>query len=286
MNVTFEKIRSLFDESEHIVLLAGSDMILEAGLNNILAENIPYDVEEKYGYSSDEIVTESFLTRRVDLFYDYYKNVILGSGKERPTLAIRCIKELQDEGKLDCVITKSVYEIFQRAGCRNVININGSVEHNKCPSCGKEFNSAYIRDSKGIAVCDKCKVPLRPGFSLIGEMIDSGRYADCINHVTKADTIVVAGCKLQSTVFRNLYQYYTGNRIILINTQEYVGDEAADYRIYGNISRIFGEVFKDVKFLGREPASDNVGEAPDSSEEEYDGHEYSEKDIRIIQSHN
>ena len=49
----------------------------DIGLNGVTAEHIAYDIEQKYGYSNDEIASSLFYTRRAELFFKYYKEVIL-----------------------------------------------------------------------------------------------------------------------------------------------------------------------------------------------------------------
>ena len=39
-----------------------------------------------------------------------------------------------------------------------------------------------------------------------------------------------------------MVKYYTGDKMILINTHETPGDEIANYRAYGNIEEIFSQV--------------------------------------------
>ena len=39
-----------------------------------------------------------------------------------------------------------------------------------------------------------------------------------------------------------MLRYYSGDKLVLINTKENVGDERANFRAYGNISKIFGYI--------------------------------------------
>lgn len=58
MNQVLDKIREVIRTNQNIVLLSGSEVTKETGLNGIRAEHIAYDIEQKYGYSSDEIVSD------------------------------------------------------------------------------------------------------------------------------------------------------------------------------------------------------------------------------------
>ena len=242
MDSKLDKIREVIRKAQNIVLVSGSGVIDETGLNGIRAEKIVYDVEEKYGYSGDEIVSSLFFSRQVDKFYDYYKNVILDESKKKPVTVYKAAAALEKEGKLSTIVTRMIYGSYQKAGCKNVVELYGSAEENRCPICGKIFDSDYIREAEGIPRCDVCGVPLRPGFTLFGELIDNGRLTKASNAVENAEVLIVAGISLNSATWANMLRYYGGNKMILINDREKTGDERADYRAYGNISEIFGYV--------------------------------------------
>lgn len=242
MNQVLDKIREVIRTNQNIVLLSGSEVTKETGLNGIRAEHIAYDIEQKYGYSSDEIVSSLFLSRSVETFYDYYRNIILNKSDVELTKVHRAAAKLEEEGKLTAVITKAVYGHFEQAGCKNVVELYGSAEENRCPVCGRFYDSKFIKESHNAPKCVDCEVVLRPGFSLYGEMIDNGRLTKASNAIEYADVLIVAGTSLNSLSWANTIRYYGGDKLILINTEEKSGDERADFRAYGNLSEIFAYI--------------------------------------------
>ena len=48
-----DSIREVLKHSGNIVVLSGSKVIREVGLNGIRAEHMAYEIEETYGYSND-----------------------------------------------------------------------------------------------------------------------------------------------------------------------------------------------------------------------------------------
>lgn len=239
MEQMLDKIRDVIRDNENIVLVSGSEVTRETGLNGIRAEHIAYDIEEKYGYSSDDIVSTRFLSRQADTFFDYYKNIILNKTDVELTGVHKAAARLEKEGKLTAVVTRMIYGHFQQAGCENVVELYGSAEENRCPVCGKRYGAKYIKNSNGTPKCVDCGVILRPGFSLFGEMIDNGRLTRASNAIEYANVLLVAGVSLNSLTWANMLRYYEGDKLILINTQEKSGDERANFRAYGNLSEIF-----------------------------------------------
>lgn len=75
MEQVLEKMRDIIREGGNIVVLAGMNITYDMGLNGVNAEHLAYDVEQKYGYPNDEIVSSSFYTRRAALFYSIIRKL-------------------------------------------------------------------------------------------------------------------------------------------------------------------------------------------------------------------
>ena len=247
MEQNIKKIREVIKKSNNIVLVSGSEVAREAGLNGLRAEHMVYDIEQKYGYSGEEIVTSQIYSRQVNLFFDYYKDVILNREEPKDTTVFDVAAKLEKKKKLTGIVTRMVYDCYQQAGCKNVVELYGTVEENRCPVCGKIFDSHYIKKAKGTPKCDKCQVILRPGFSMFGELIDNARLTKAVDAIEGADVLLVVGLSLKSQAWQTMLRYYEGDKLILINTQENVGDERANYSAYGSIADIFSEIAKDIE---------------------------------------
>lgn len=245
MDQALEKIREVISESSNVVLISGSEVMRETGLNGVRAEHMAYEIEDKYGYSSDEIVSSMFLGRQVETFYDFYRNVILNKPDAEPTGVYKAAARMEKQGRLTAVVTRMIYGLYQKAGCENVIEVYGSAEQNRCPVCGRVYGSQYIREADSAPHCAECGVILRPGFTLFGEMIDNGRLTKACDVIENADVLIVAGMALRSATWAGMLRYYEGNKLILISTHEHDGDDKADYRVYGNISDIFEAITPD-----------------------------------------
>ncbi len=267
MDPILAKIQKVLNESEHIVAISGLEVVLEAGLNGVRAEQIAYDIEQEYGYSNDEIVSSEFYSRRVDAFYKYYREIILNK-EAVPTPVHQKIAELQRAGRLDAVVTRAVYSMHKQAGCENVIELHGSVEENRCPNCNKTYGSEYIRTAQGVPVCADCGIPLRPGFTLSGEMLDNGRMTKACNAVENADTLLIVVAGINSALCRHLLKYYSGNRMILLNVRETVGDDRADYQAYGNLSEMMTAVTEGIQPVKTQKADADTEKAEKGSRTE------------------
>lgn len=149
---TREFLKRALDESKYTVAICGSGILDECGHPTIKTPSRAYDLEQKYGVSPEYIFTDTYFNNRTALFYKFYKNEML-LDLEPPHTAYT-LSAMERAGKLHCLITANIYEMAQRAGCQNVINIHGSIYHNICPRCKREYSVDYIKNSKNPALRD------------------------------------------------------------------------------------------------------------------------------------
>ena len=187
------QLKEILDQSKYTVALCGSGMMEEGDALAIKKQERAYEIEEMYGYSSEEMFTSAFYNTRPELFFKFYKN-----------------------------------EIILRAGCKNVINLHGSIYDNKCPRCGKKYPVEYILKAKRVPICETCNVPVRPLISLFGEMIDSQKMTKATVEIDKADTLMLLGTNIDSEVFYQYIKYFKGNRMVIIHQKAHFKDRTAD----------------------------------------------------------
>ena len=95
---------------------------------------------------------------------------------------------------------------------------------------------------RSVPECDVCNVPLRPGFSLLGEMIDNGKITRASLAVERANILLVIGAPIKSPLCKYMVKYYNGDKLVLLNREEMTGDDRANYRAYGNIGEMFSYI--------------------------------------------
>ena len=220
-------------DSTYTVVLSGTGLMAESGYPLLRDGKESYEIEEKYGYSFEEILSSMFYSARKELFFRFYKEVILKTIEIPPGKGFHALKTLQDYGLIDSILTRRIAGLEDRAGCRNVLNIKGTVFDNVCPSCGQTYPVEYVRDAKGVPLCEKCLVAIRPHVCLFGEMIDNAVMTRAAEEVEKADVLLVLGACLTSPLCSQLIQYFAGSELILVTDTEHYSDQRADIAIYG-----------------------------------------------------
>ena len=163
-----ELLKNILNDSRYTVMLGGSGMMKEGGYQGLKSPEQAYETEKKYGLSPEDIFTTVFYNNRTEQFFDFYRTEILGNIPQ-VTESAYVAARMEAAGKLQCIIESNIYELPQRGGCKNVISLHGSIYHNQCPHCGREYSMEYIRDSVKIPRCESCGRVIRRGYPFTGK---------------------------------------------------------------------------------------------------------------------
>ena len=227
------KIFQLLRHSMYTVVLSGQGLMIESGYPLLRDGAESYEIEQKYGYSYEEMLSSSFYSARKELFFRFYKEVILKAAEIPPGKGFHMLKQLQDHGMIHAIITRRIAGLENRVGCTNVVNLKGTVFDNFCPNCGRHYPIEYMREAKGVPLCEQCLVAIRPKVCLFGEMIDNGLMTRAAEEVEKADALLVLGTNLSTPLCSQMLQYYTGTKLILVTESEHYSDQRADIVVHG-----------------------------------------------------
>lgn len=244
-------IYEMLKESRYTVVLSGRAMLEESGYPVVRDGGESYAIEEKYGYSAEEIFSSSFFSTRKQQFYDFYRNELLQAVDIPPGKGYYEMARLEESGIFQTIITRRLFHLPSRAGCRNVIELHGSIFRNYCPHCGREYPIEYIRNTDKIPLCQSCGQAVRPDVILFGEMVDNQVITRAATEMQKADVLLVLGTNLKSFLCSQLTGYYEGNKLIVIDGEDHFSNAGADIfwqsRVDDALAEIITEMEKDRK---------------------------------------
>lgn len=239
--MTYDVLKHAISSHNNIVFLSGIDFTRELGIPYYTDADEAYDVEKTYRYSPEDLFSSAFYSTRPELFYRYYRERILHLDKQ-PNEAYYALVRLEQSGKLNAIVTRSIYGMHRLAGNQNVIELYGSIHHNICIRCGAEHTAAYIKESRGIPKCMHCQGAIRPQVSFYGDMIDNGRITAAAKAISHADMLIVGGTDLEAYLCKRFLQYFRGDELALINTEKNYSDRKATITIYDTVSNVLPQV--------------------------------------------
>lgn len=230
-----KSLRQILKESNYTVALSGFGMLIENGYPAIRDGEESYDIEQKYGYSMEEIFSSAFYATRKELFYRFLRNEMLPAMDTPPGKGFMALAELEQQGIIQSVITRRVFHLPSRAGCKNVIELHGNIYDQYCPHCGTQYPVEFVRATDKVPLCTKCGTPVRPKVCLYGEMVDNAVMTKAAEEVGKADVLLILGTNLKTYLCERLIGYYAGDKMVLVTKNEHYSDKYADLVIHKRV---------------------------------------------------
>ena len=232
------QLQQIINESNNIVFFGGAGVSTESGIPDFRSVDGLYN--QKYDYPPEEILSHTFFNAHTEYFYDFYRDKMLVLDAE-PNAAHLKIAELEHAGKLTAVVTQNIDGLHQKAGCKNVFELHGSVHRNYCTSCHKFYNAEYIKSSKGVPRCN-CGGIIKPDVVLYEEGLDDNTVSGAINAIKNADCLIVAGTSLNVYPAAGFIRYFCGKYFVLINRDPTSADSMADLVIHDKVGKILSAI--------------------------------------------
>lgn len=232
------QLQQIINESNNIVFFGGAGVSTESGIPDFRSVDGLYN--QKYDYPPEEILSHTFFNAHTEYFYDFYRDKMLVLDAE-PNAAHLKLAELEHAGKLTAVVTQNIDGLHQKAGCKNVFELHGSVHRNYCTSCHKFYNAEYIKSSKGVPRCD-CGGIIKPDVVLYEEGLDDNTVSGAINAIKNADCLIVAGTSLNVYPAAGFIRYFCGKYFVLINHDPTPADSMADLVIHDKVGKVLSAI--------------------------------------------
>lgn len=238
MEEKIEEFKKMIKESKNIVFFGGAGVSTESGIPDFRSKNGLYN--QKYKYPPEEILSHTFFMTHTEEFFEFYK-AKMNSLKYQPNTTHKKLAELEKEGKLKAIITQNIDGLHQKAGSKNVLELHGSVMHNYCMKCGKEYSAEYVFNSVGVPKCE-CGGIIKPDVVLYEESLNEGTLEKAVEAIEEADVFIVGGTSLTVYPAAGLIRFYKGNKLVLINKDETPYDGRANLVIHEGLGKVFEKV--------------------------------------------
>lgn len=248
MNEKILALAKIINESKRIVFFGGAGVSTESGIPDFRSPSGLYNVKMKVpsltntSYSAEEILSHHFFMAHPDLFNDYYFNALIYPDV-RPNEAHKFLAELEEMGKLSCVVTQNIDGLHQAAGSKKVYELHGSIKRNYCMKCGAFYDEFALMEHKSI--CPKCGGRIKPDVVLYEEPLNEETITGSVEAIMQADCLIIGGTSLTVYPAAGFVRYFRGKYLVIINKDHIDMDRYASLAINEKI----GEVFKAVRPL-------------------------------------
>lgn len=236
MTKELDLLKKWVEKSDNIVFFGGAGVSTESGIPDFRSVDGLY--HQQYDYPPETILSHTFYRKKTEEFYRFYrvKMLVLDAA---PNAAHRKLAQWEQEGKLKAVVTQNIDGLHQAAGSRNVYELHGSVHRNYCEKCSEFYDAEFILNSSGVPVCEKCGGQIKPDVVLYEEGLDTATMQRAVKAISHADILIIGGTSLTVYPAAGLIDYYSGNKLVLINKSVTPMDSRADLLLQGSIGEIF-----------------------------------------------
>lgn len=243
--MNMNELDKLLSESNNIVCISGRGMSYDSGYPEYWNQDYLYYFENKYQKSLEEVFNIGYYKTRSTQFFSMYKEEIL-QYKFKPSPAFYKLASIEKQGKLNAIITKDIFSLPQRAGCKNVIELYGNIYENYCPKCGQRYSAQYIMQSKGIPKCLECGSLVRPEIKMIGELVDNNKLTKAKNAIASADMLLILDTGFNGE-FAEYIGQYQGTKSVLIKEHPHETDRKANYILYDKSKNVLAKLKEEEK---------------------------------------
>lgn len=147
-----------------VVIFSGAGISAESGLSTFRdADGLweKYRIEEICTHGCLNWNRENTLT-----FYDARREQL---DSVMPNAAHYAIAKLQEKYPEDiAIITQNVDDLFERAGCKDILHLHGFLPRLRCEECGTTHLIGYTKQERELS-CQNCGGSFRPDIVFFGE---------------------------------------------------------------------------------------------------------------------
>ena len=239
MDEAIKTLAAWLQESKKAVFFGGAGVSTASGIPDFRSTDGLYN--QQYAWPPETILSHTFFEETPEEFYRFYQDKMLCLEAQPNTCHLR-LAELEQEGHLRSVVTQNIDGLHQAAGSRRVWELHGSVLRNYCQKCGKSHDVFYMKEAAGVPRCQVCGGMLKPDVVLYEEGLDTDVITGAVNDISQADMLIIGGTSLVVYPAAGLINYYSGNRLVLINKTPTPADKHANLVIHEPIAEIFAQV--------------------------------------------
>jgi NAD-dependent deacetylase len=136
LNSQIEELKSFINNSNYTIVITGAGVSVSSGIGDVEHWHLPTVLQ-----MSSEIILKTMPKRYYKAAWNSFLEPIFNNGA---TVTHRKLAELENEGKIQGIITTNIDHLHSIAGSKNVAEIQGSFAVNKCLKCGKQYNDINI----------------------------------------------------------------------------------------------------------------------------------------------
>jgi len=235
--VLLSEAARLIRRARHVVALTGAGLSTRSGIPDFRSAGS--GLWEKY--DPMEVASIYAFRRNPERFYTWIRPLGDRLNLAEPNKAHGALAELESGGWLKATITQNIDGLHQKAGCQEVLELHGDLRHATCTSCGLVVSAETVFQEflewGQVPRCASCAGVMKPNVVFIGEQLPADVVQESLDHLRRADVLLVAGSSLEMAPASELPLVVSdhGGHLILVNLERTYLDDLADVVIHADV---------------------------------------------------
>ncbi len=231
-----ETVADMVAEAKRVVVFTGAGFSTESdipdfrGTNGVWTKFDPDELNLPNFLRSEEIREKYWQVHR--LFWEAVKDA-------KPNKGHYAVTELDNMGKLDCVITQNTDGLHQKAGTPDakVLELHGTMHWVDCLDCHKRYPRDYAHQKmlagEKVPRCGSCQGILKPATVAYGQSLPERETQESIDRSGECDLFLAAGSSLvvYPAAQMPLLAKRSGAKLVILNIGATPHDHLADVLI-------------------------------------------------------
>lgn len=243
MDALLSQGRTLIDRAQRILVFSGAGLSTESGIPDFRSPGgiwSRYDPSDFYFHKiiSDESAREAYWR----MSSEYW----LTMRDALPNPAHLAVKRLEEEGKIEAVVTQNIDHLHHKAGNspERIIEIHGTAFTVSCLTCGKSYEreaiEAVLRSGVKAPYCEECGGILKPDTISFGQSMPMDKMERAMRIAAICDLCLVLGSSLVVHPAASIPEeaLRRGARLVIVNRDPTHLDEQADLVIHESIGGV------------------------------------------------
>lgn len=197
-------------------------------------------------YPAEQLADIRFWRQNYDLVHAFYDMRRETLAKVEPNAAHRAIAAM---GTRALVLTQNVDDLFERAGCRQIIHLHGRLWQMHCTACETHWDFG-LGGWAAQHACPSCgnRARVKPGVVMFGEAAPEYARLSLLQRLKPQHTFAVIGTSGAVIDANALARVCTAGRKVLNNAEasDYIDDALFDEVYYAPASEIIAKIIQPV----------------------------------------
>ncbi|MBT4837809.1 MAG: NAD-dependent deacetylase [Methylococcales bacterium] len=221
-----------------IVFLTGSGISADSGIATFRDKGGLW-----HKYDVREVCDMKTFEQNKDQVFAFYNDQRREYANAKPNSAHLAIARLQQQTGHVKIITQNIDQLFEQAGCHDVVHIHGNLNEMICLACEK----IHVIDNEDISPDDTCpfcqQARLKPNVVFFNEGAHMQPMLEILETMTSDDVLVVIGTSGMAIPLNALVEAVPGYKILNnLTPSDDINEELFDQVIYQQATKAVDQI--------------------------------------------